>query len=111
MLFSVTQGFADGESSAALFHNPQAIAISANGDLYVTDSNNFRIRRIVGTTVTTIAGDGTAGYRDDDDPLISRLYGLEGLAAIPNGSMLYVADGSRGENLPFHRIRQIAKHW
>ena len=103
-------GFADGEPSAALFRHPQAVAIAANGDIYVTDSDNFRVRLIAGTTVTTIAGDGTGSYRDDDDPLQSQLYGLEGLAVVADGSMVYVADGSRGTDLPFNRIRQIARH-
>jgi DNA-binding beta-propeller fold protein YncE len=104
-------GFHDGDVGSAMFLHPQAIAVAGNGDIYVTDSDNFRIRRVVGTTVQTIAGDGTAGYRDNDDPLSSELYGLEGLAVVPDGSMVYVADGSRGEEVPFHRIRQVAKHW
>jgi len=103
-------GFTDGASSDALFRHPQAVAIAANGDIYVTDSDNFRIRLIAGTTVTTIAGDGTGGYRDGDDSLRSELYGLEGLAVVTDGSMVYVADGSRGSALPFNRVRQIAKH-
>ena len=60
-----------------------------------------------GTAVQTIAGDGTSGYRDGDDPLTSELYGIEGLAVVPDGSMVYVADGSRGTALPYNRIRQI----
>ena len=32
---------------------------------------------------------------------------MEGLAVIPDGSMAYVADGSRGENVPYNRVRQI----
>jgi DNA-binding beta-propeller fold protein YncE len=105
------RGFRDGDLGAAMFHHPQAVTIAANGDIYVADSDNFRIRRIAGATVQTIAGDGTAGYRDSDDPLSSRLYGLEGLAIVPDGSMVYLADGSRGEDVPFHRVRQVAKHW
>lgn len=105
------RGFADGGPDAARFHHPQAVTIAANGDIYIADSDNFRVRRLTGTAVQTVAGDGTAGYRDGDDPLTSRLYGLEGLVVVPDGSMVYLADGSRGEDLPFHRIRQIAKHW
>lgn len=104
-------GLADGAPGAAMFDQPQGIAIAANGDVYVSDSENFRVRRITGTAVQTIAGDGTAGYRDADDPLTSELYGLEGLAVAPDGSMVYVADGSRGTALPYNRIRQIAKCW
>jgi DNA-binding beta-propeller fold protein YncE len=104
-------GFADGDLDTAMFDRPQGIAIAANGDVYVADSDNFRVRRITGTTVQTIAGDGAAGYRDGDDPLTAELYGLEGLAVVPDGSMVYVADGSRGTALPYNRVRQIAKCW
>lgn len=99
--------FGDGDLDVAMFDRPQGVAIAANGDIYVADSDNFRVRRITGTAVQTIAGDGTSGYRDGDDPLTSELYGLEGLVVVPDGSMVYVADGSRGTALPYNRIRQI----
>ncbi|HEX7840691.1 MAG TPA: hypothetical protein VF469_24610 [Kofleriaceae bacterium] len=104
-------GFADGDLDVAKFDRPQGIAIATNGDVYVSDSDNFRVRRITGTAVQTIAGDGTGGYHDSDDPLTSEFYGLEGLAVAPDGSMVYVADGSRGTALPYNRVRQIAKCW
>jgi sugar lactone lactonase YvrE len=100
-------GFVDGSMAAARFSHPQAMAMTGNGDIYVTDLGNFRVRRIVGDKVDTIAGDGKGGWVDSDDRLASELYGLEGLAVVPDGSMVYVADGSRGENVPYNRVRQI----
>ena len=41
-----TAGFADGGMAGAKFNHPQGIAIADNGDLFVTDLDNFRIRRI-----------------------------------------------------------------
>lgn len=100
-------GFTDGVMTSALFNQPQAIAIASNGELYVADSGNFRVRRITATTVETIAGDGTSGYLDADDRLTAKFHGLEGIAVIPDGSMVYVADGTRGDEVPFNRVRQI----
>jgi sugar lactone lactonase YvrE len=100
-------GFADGAMVGARFSHPQGISIAANGDVYVTDLDNFRVRRIVGDQVQTIAGNGNGGYLDADDPLQAELYGLEGASVTPDGSMIFVADGNRGEAVPFNRIRQV----
>jgi sugar lactone lactonase YvrE len=102
-----TPGFADGAMVGAKFSHPQGISVAGNGDIYVTDLDNFRVRRIVGDQVQTIAGNGNGGYVDADDPLAAELYGIEGLSVVPDGSMLFVADGSRGEAVPFNRVRQI----
>jgi DNA-binding beta-propeller fold protein YncE len=102
-------GFTDGSLASARFNHPQGLAISASGDLYVTDLGNARVRRISHGSVETIAGDGTAGYRDHDDPLLAELYGLEGISVSPDGSRVFVADGTRGEDVPFNRVRMILR--
>src|SRR5262249_14088669 len=98
-------GFADGTLTGAAFSHPQAIALGGSGDMFVTDTGNYKVRRISGTNVTTIAGDGSAGYLDDDDPMMGEFYGLEGIAVAPDG-MVFVADGNRGDGSPFNRVRQ-----
>ena len=100
-------GFADGAMSSAQLFHPQAIARDQAGDLFVTDSDNYRVREISGTQIKTIAGNGTGGYIDDDNRLASELYGLEGVASRPDGKMVYVADGSRGDSVPYNRVRQV----
>jgi len=102
-----TAGFADGAMASAQFSHPQAMSLADNGDIYVSDLGNFRVRRISGTSVDTIAGDGKMGYIDNDNPLASEIYGLEGLTVVPDGSMVYVADGNRGDPVPYNRVRQI----
>jgi len=44
---SATAGFAEGSGKNALFSSPQGVAADASGNLYVTDSGNNRIRKIV----------------------------------------------------------------
>ena len=59
-------GFADGIGTNAAFGNAANLAMSSNGNLYVSDYNNHRIRQIVIATqdVTTLAGSGVNGIVD-----------------------------------------------
>jgi hypothetical protein len=57
-------GDADGTAADAEFDRPSGIAVTPQGDIYVTDTGNNKIRRIDGTGVTTIAGTGHAGFAD-----------------------------------------------
>ena len=61
------RGFADGTGEAARFDTPSALAVDAQGRLYVADTGNHAVRRIaVDGTVITLAGNGTPG--DTDGP-------------------------------------------
>ena len=106
-LAGAAEGFADGAMASAKFNQPQGLAIASNGDIFATDLKNFRVRRITGSAVDTIAGSGDGGFLDHDDRLQAQVYGLEGITVSPNGATVFVADGTRGENVPYHRIRSI----
>lgn len=56
-------GFADGDSSAALFNGPVGIAAGADGKIFVADTYNDRIRVIENGKVSTLAG-STPGCAD-----------------------------------------------
>ena len=75
--------------------------------MFIADADNFRVRRMKGGVIDTVAGNGTAGYHDDDDRLEAELYGLEGIAVSPDGKTVFVADGGRGEAVPYNRVRSI----
>ena len=99
-------GNANGALDAASFNNPQGLALRGDGAVFVTDTGNFSVRQISGGQVTQVAGDGSPGYLDSEDPMEAQIYGLEGIDIDPTGSFLYIADGNRGEDGPYHRVRR-----
>jgi sugar lactone lactonase YvrE len=58
-------GVADGLGPSARFDNPTGLTVAPDGTVYVADRNNHRIRAIdAAGQVRTLAGDGTAAFRD-----------------------------------------------
>ena len=100
-------GFGDGAGASAKLNHPQGLAKTSSGDVYLTDIDNYKVRKISGDSISTVAGNGTPGYKDGDDKAAAQFYGLEGLTVKPDGSAIYVADGTRGEDVPYNRIRVI----
>ncbi len=97
-----TQGLVNGAAAAARFSYPNAVAVAANGDVYVADLANSVIRKIArdgngAGVVTTIAG----GAPYDVNGTAAPVNGIGSAAAIPgpsrlaiNGNTLYVLDSS-----------------
>ncbi|EFC43440.1 NHL repeat-containing protein [Naegleria gruberi] len=53
-------------ATSAHLNFPKGIARSTNGDLFITDSGNHRIRKVfLNQTIITVAGTGTSAYNGD----------------------------------------------
>jgi len=94
-------GFRDGDVQEAQFNEPRGIAIDKEGNLYIADVNNHRIRKVDTklNIVTTIAGSGK-GYKDGD-PLEAQFNQPWGVYLDKN-EFLYIADQNN------HCIRKLA---
>jgi len=90
------KGFAGdgGPAQAALLNGPFDVAFDSAGNLFFSDTFNHRIRRVDARTgtITTIAGNGEAGYAGDGGPAVqaslNEPYGI----AIDRAGNIFVAD-------------------
>ncbi|MCA1564578.1 MAG: gluconolaconase [Acidobacteria bacterium] len=86
------EGFSDGAGGAASFNTPSALAADADGNLYVADTSNNRVRKVTPEgLVTTLAGDGTPGARDGAAHA-AQFNAPVGVAVDARGERVYVAD-------------------
>ena len=95
-------GSTDGSGANARFDSPAGMATDGAGSLFVTDSGNHTIRKIVIATgaVTTLAGSAEHPGSTDGTGIAARFNSPAGLASDGMGN-LFVADSAN------HTIRQV----
>jgi sugar lactone lactonase YvrE len=85
------KGSADGKGAAASFSHPAGIAVDKNGNLYVADVGNNKIRKISPDgVVTTFAGTGVRG--STNGPVTTASFYRPFGVAVDQGGNVYVAD-------------------
>jgi sugar lactone lactonase YvrE len=103
-----TLGFSDGvPANQAQLSFPSGVVLDAQGNLLIGDANNNRVRRVAGgnpnNTITTVAGDNTAGFGGDGGSATSaELDHPLGLAINPVSGAIYVNDFFN------NRVRQLS---
>jgi DNA-binding beta-propeller fold protein YncE len=92
-----------GDAAKARFNGIHNLAIAPNGDIYLADTWNSRVRKIDAKgTVTTVAGTGKRGFSGDGGPATQADFGNVYCVTLdPKGEKLYAAD------LDNRRIRVI----
>jgi Bacterial Ig-like domain (group 3)/MBG domain (YGX type)/NHL repeat len=100
-----TQGFAGdgGPATSAELDTPMGLAVGANGQIYVADSHNNRIRVIAANgTISTFAGSGVQGYAGDGGAATAAELALpRGLMVMSAGAVIFADSNNQ-------RIRMVS---
>lgn len=103
-----------GPATEAMLNFPTAVAVDAQGHLYIADTMNHRVRRVDASTgiIATIAGTGQARFSGDGGPADRAALNEPAALAIDAQEQLYIADQSnnrvRAVDLKTGIIRTIA---
>ena len=94
---NATAGYAGdgGAATAAALNHPTGLALDAAGNLYIADQLNHRVRKVdTSGNITTVAGNGVAGYSGDGGlgtkAQLNAPFGI----ALDKAGNLYIADSA-----------------
>jgi sugar lactone lactonase YvrE len=111
----MTFGNTDAVGLNAKFRYPRGLCLANNSQtLFVADASNHKVRKInlSDMNVTTLAGTGFQGNADNSIGTLASFYLPQGVAALPNDSLLYVMDSYnnliRAVNLNTTEVTTIA---
>lgn len=92
-----------GPAIQATLNFPSAVAVDEQGNLYIADTMNHRVRKVDAKSgvIVTIAGTGRPRYSGDDGPASSAALNEPTDLALDGNGGLYIADQSN------HRVRKI----
>ena len=92
-----------GPATRARLSTPHRVAVDRSGALYVADVGNHRIRKVdTRGTITTVAGNGRAGFRGDGGPATRASLDEPSDVAVSDQGTLYIADPNNS------RVRAVA---
>ena len=91
-----------GSATSALLSTIGGLGIDASGNLFIADSANHRVRKVTpGGLISTVAGNGIAGFGGDGGPaILAQLNSPLGVAVDPTGNV-FIADRAN------ERIRKV----
>jgi uncharacterized protein (TIGR03437 family) len=91
-----------GPATAARLNHPSGVAVDAQGNLFIADRDNHRIRKVDTTgVITTVAGTGKAGNGGDNGPATAAQLNSPESVTVDAAGNLYIADAGN------HRVRIV----
>ena len=79
-----------------------SVGVDSAGNMYIADSGNNRIRKVSNGVITTVAGNGTAGFSGDNGPATNAQLSNPLSVAVDSAGNLYIGDSGN------RRIRKVS---
>ena len=93
-----------GPAANARFRVPAGLAFDSEGNLYIADRENHRVRKVdTKGNISTFAGIGEAGFSGDEGPAVKAMLNLPSGVVVDKKGNLYISDRSND------RIRVVDK--
>jgi sugar lactone lactonase YvrE len=91
-----------GPSVNAAVNAPSGLTVDAAGNIYIADAGNYRVRKINSSgIISTIAGNGVAGFSGDGGPAVNASFSTTYSVAVDPAGNIYISDIYNG------RIRKV----
>ena len=87
------------QATNVALETPSAVAVDALGNLYIADKNDNRVRKVgTNSVITTVAGNGTAGFSGDSGPAANAQLdspvgvAVDNTVGTPTSGTIYIVD-------------------
>jgi sugar lactone lactonase YvrE len=92
-----------GPATSAHLYTPSGVAIDSAGNLFISDTGNYSVRKVSASgIITTVAGNGSGGYSGDDGSATWAQLSLPYGVAVDSTGNIFIADTTN------HRIRKVS---
>lgn len=89
-------------ATQALLNGPQGIAVDSAGDIFISDTGNNRVRKVdTNGIITTLAGNGQAGYSGDRGPSVTASLNFPDSIGVDLNGDIIIGDSNN------FRLRQV----
>jgi uncharacterized protein (TIGR03437 family) len=92
----------NGPATSAFLNYPNGVAVDAAGNLYIADTGNSSIRKVANGVITTVAGNGTAGFSGDNGLATNAQLSHPEAVAVDSAGNLYIVESFN------ERVRKVS---
>jgi uncharacterized protein (TIGR03437 family) len=97
----------NGPATSAQLRTPSGVAVDSNGNLYIADTGQYRIRKVANGIITTVAGNGTQGVGAENVLALSTPLNAPIGVTVDLAGNLYIADYGQAQPST-DRIRKVS---